>query len=1621
MKAPILSTCVLLAAIHAGGWLSAPGGPPVHVQAVDPALGATNSGTISLPGQQDRFVFTGTAGQRLYYDTLDLDSEALRVRLEAPSGVTVWGSHNHSSEPVPIYLADAGTYTLVVDGQGDAVGDYRFRLLDVATQPALAAGVTRSGQLNPGTQTHVYRLPATNGQTIHLERVSASSADANWRLVDPANNVVASASIGDHLGNVFLRLSGTYLLVIEGTGSESGTLNYEIRVTDVSDTPVAASGFDTVRSGTVGWGETNRFTFTASAGTVAYYDSLQGYNGVTVQWLDPDGNLLHQGDAGYNGGPLVLPRSGTYRLDIIGTAAGDYRFRMLNGSAAPVLTLGAISNGVFSLPYSAAIWRFSGQVGQRLLYDAAEPDNESVQLTVLTPALAQQFWQNAEDDSARQTLAVPGTYYVLVESQTGDPADYAFRLLDLAQPPSVALAFNTAVTNTLGSNLVQLYRFNAVVGQRLFFDALGADASGTWALYDPVSTYPIQASMANDFVYTAIWSGQHIVVVSASSKPLDYAFRVLTPASTNVPLTLGASVSGTITATGEEHCYTFTGTVGQRLYYDALQNDWQNINARLLSPSGQTLWSMNSDGETRPLTLSEAGSYTLVLGGFSDALGSYCFRLIDVDRSPAAALALNTLVSGTNNPGLQAAVFRIPLTANHRLFYDSQWAGTGDWVPYGPDNGGLGGYSLNNDFEALPTLSGTGLLILSGSTLSPCVYGIRVVDPVHATNALPLGTVVSNWLAGAGSEHWLTFNATPGQRLFYDALDQDWDVVSVYLITPDGATAWGYNADNDYGPFTVTQPGTHILLLHNSTDAAADYRFRLLDLAAQPALTTGVAQNGQLAPKTQAHLYRLPATNGQRLNLQSTAASSSEANWRLIDPLNRTLVSANITADLGTMLLPIPGTYVVAVEGTGPDSGTLNYGILPSDTTESPVAASGFGSFVGNLAAGETNLVHFNATAGTPIYVDSLINNGSARLYLVDTNGTLVFEADGSTGVPDPGFFILPTSGTYTLEVVGTAGGDYAFRIWNLSTEALPLTPATVVPGVLTNGFQVNIYRLDGTNGQRLFYDALEGPTSGDYGTVYSALVAPNFEALFGSVTWWWSQNARADAGPVTLSSSGPHYLVLMSGSDRTDHYTFRLLDLFQPPARTISVGATFGTGLLPVPASSLVATGSYVAANLRSVDEPDWRVTQTIAGTRMDAQINFSNSSWGALASVGLTPGPNGSDADWDNFSVQWDGYITVTNAGTRLYLFSDNSSRLWVDLNSNSVFEASELLDNHWGSGAVGLSPASPALPPGMYAFRLQYEEDFAPNQMVLLWDNGFNLAPYEAAIFRFTSPPARFFFDSLQPSSVAWSYYPPASDNARNWTYGLTDFEAASQQPGTNLLILRNDTASGQPCAFRVLSPAAATNALTFGTTCSGSLAAGEEHWFTFAGTAGQRIYYDALDPQGGNVWVALVAPSGSRFIGEHRFELDQGPVKLTETGTYRLWIHNYADATTPYAFRVLDVKAQPIISLDATHSGSVALGTTAKLFRFDSLAGLSLFFDDLGSGPSTGGGWYLWDVVGQQIRGHLIGWDFDAPNPALTGEYLLVFNSQDTNAYNYSFRIVPGNHAPDVHLRRQPERE
>src|SRR6266550_2469082 len=326
-----------------------------------------------------------------------------------------------------------------------------------------------------------------------------------------------------------------------------------------------------------------------------------------------------------------------------------------------------------------------------------------------------------------------------------------------------------------------------------------------------------------------------------------------------VNLTLGGTYNGTISLAGQQDAFTFTGTAGQRLYYDALDYDFDPVSVQLINPSGGIVFiNGNSESDVGPFTLTETGTYTLVQKGNGDATGDYSFRLIDVAQSPARALTFDTTVNGTNVPVTSASVYRFTGANGQRLFFD--FAATNIGVAYvylyGPQDQQLNGYGggLNTDFEQKLPADGTYVLTIGNYTdASATNFSFRVVTPNTTTNALTLGATVTGTLDEPGEENRYTFNGTAGQRLYYDALDTDNDAINVQLISPSGAIPFlNGNSDSDVGLFTLTETGTYTLLQKGVGDYTNDYSFRLLDLAAGTVITNGVAVTNQLNPQTSA-------------------------------------------------------------------------------------------------------------------------------------------------------------------------------------------------------------------------------------------------------------------------------------------------------------------------------------------------------------------------------------------------------------------------------------------------------------------------------------------------------------------------------------------------------------------------------------------------------------------------------------------------------------------------------------------------------------------------------------------------------------------------------------------------
>jgi hypothetical protein len=453
-------------------------------------LGATVNGTISKPGENDTYTFTGTFGQQLFFDGLNTNDPGFTVRLISPSGVDVRDGRLYQDiGPDSGYtLKESGTYKLVIDGDGGNTGDYSFRLLDKAGATPYTQNTLVNGTFT-GTESYAYRFSATQGQLLYLYQLE--NQNYNWTLYSPEGKPISTLNPYFYYNDreLLLPFTGDYLLVESGNGN--GNPNYKFRISLPTFTTTAYTVGSTVNGTISQSGENDTYTFTGTVGQQLFFDGLNNNDpGFTVRLISPSGIDVKDGR----------------------------------------------------------------------LYQDFGPDSG-------------------------YTLKESGTYKLVIDGDGANTGDYSFRLLDKADATPYTL--DTTVSGTFTGKESYTYRFSGTQGQYIYIDQQAGDYNNYWNLYGPGGQYITSNYIFADQELALPSTGDYFLVESAnnSGNP-NYKFRIATPSLPTTAYTVGSTVNGTISKPGENDTYTFTGTFGQQLFFDGLNNNDPGFTVRLISPSG---------------------------------------------------------------------------------------------------------------------------------------------------------------------------------------------------------------------------------------------------------------------------------------------------------------------------------------------------------------------------------------------------------------------------------------------------------------------------------------------------------------------------------------------------------------------------------------------------------------------------------------------------------------------------------------------------------------------------------------------------------------------------------------------------------------------------------------------------------------------------------------------------------------------------------------------------------------------------------------------------------------------------------------------------------------------------
>ena len=550
---------------------------------------------------------------------------------------------------------------------------------------------------------------------------------------------------------------------------------------------------------------------------------------------------------------MVTVPAGDYTLTVFGLAGsgatGAYSFRFSDLATATAFTPGTAVNGTLSPAYSTNLYQFSGSAGQsiyiaRLSGSGGSPGDR---LRLIDPYGNVLSSVSLGLDTGRLTLRVGGIYTVLVGGTNGDTGttNYTFNVFPISDPTHALTLGSVVSANLAVPGEQDRYTFNLADDTQLYFDSLINNVNFQWSLTGPsgitVNNLAFNSSDGHFGVSNPVMSvpaGAYTLTVDATGSTTGpYAFR-LSNLATATALTPGTAVSDSLSPANSTNLYQFSAAAGQSFYFARLSGTATSAQWRLIDPDGNVLFSTLLNTDAGRLTLTAAGTYTLLVEGFISETGTvnYSFNVAPITDT-TQVLTLGSLVNATLAAPGEQDHYTFNLSASSQLYFDSLTNNANlQWSLERP----TGGTAVNNvTFAASdgffgpsdPVLSlpaGAYILTVAGSGQTTGAYSFRLSDLATATLLTP-GTAVSGTLAPANSTNLSQFSAAAGQAFYFARLSSSAGNTSLRLIDPYGNSLVSTGLSTDAGRVILKAAGTYTVLVEGfiSDTVTVHYSFNV--------------------------------------------------------------------------------------------------------------------------------------------------------------------------------------------------------------------------------------------------------------------------------------------------------------------------------------------------------------------------------------------------------------------------------------------------------------------------------------------------------------------------------------------------------------------------------------------------------------------------------------------------------------------------------------------------------------------------------------------------------------------------------------------------------------------------
>lgn len=996
------------------------------------------------------------------------------------------------------------------------------------------------------------------------------------------------------------------------------------------------------------------------------------------------------------------------------------------------------------------------------------------------------------------------------------------------------------------------------------------------------------------------------------------------------------------------------------VFLDVLNGDSHGSILLLRAPSGNPVQFFAAE---HPVRLQETGTYSLEFyppaNANPDAIEQFRFTnlaalpLIDIGQTVSGSVAT------------ESAFFRFNGSNFDRRVFESvaiQESSSATWRAFGPQLN-LADFetrSLGSDFEFVFESVAEHYLQIENPEAEILEFEFRMTVPPTTNETIDFGDIVTGQLV-LGERHIYELDGQRNDQIFFDSLQATSGVVW-QLNDPEG------NESMDEQPveidstrvFTLPTGGKYEL----QVSGTGDYDFRLLNAHSQPTLPIGSSTAVMLNEESdalgfEARIYNTDGIESDQLILLSESLngpSDVEAGWSLfyanedIVPLPlETSFSRELTGR-GNPILILTSQSADEVEFT------FEAQIEPTRTeTDLTVGQTVVGSLTVPL---EQQTYSFEASAGQLLYFDSLSEASLSEPLLSDdpadaTSSAIVAEVITPSGertitttADDDEPFATTEDGRYRINIYAQsdfANADYSFVLRDLTAAATQIEFGESVTGMLLGQSGSNAFRVAASQDDRLVFL----PTEAD----------PMAEEPITAVTWtlYGSDGQRIsrqqtlnDSFAVTVPSDGDYFLLLENQSQSDQAYEF--------------------------------------VANRNEIEATNIRFGETVA-----AEL----SEFGEMHRYTL----EATGGDWllfDSFDSDDENLIVTITSPSGMPVLSDISANA----------DAPPILLSEAGTYRIDVFGFVGAT--GDYAFELADLSDVpaievgasVSGTLMLTAGTGSDLEFHRVSV----QTHEKIVLSSVSDGTRAqWRAYDEMGNEVASEAFAddlLLPVDAAARD---YLVVLDAQAGNGtqfpseQPYEFLALAAGADVQSLELGAEVSDRFSdAADRDRYTFAGTEGQRIYFDWLRELIYNV--QIVSPSGT-VLADDLVTEDIGPLTLPETGDYVVSLDPLAESgsvSTDYRFRIVDLAQLPKITEDTDLQG-MANFVDAELFVVTSTANRVLEFQDRLDGGIT---WQVFDsedtLVSERVGSSRLALE-------ASGEYLLRFSPAAGREQAYYVRL------------------